>query len=186
MRSRPTTRVPPQTSDEDLWAAAQQGDEAAFGHFYRRHRLLALRIAGRICGGEAEDAVQAAFLSTWRNRGSFSPAKGSARNWMLAAVRNRAIDTLRKTERRRDNPTREGLDEVEDPVRTEEAAVERETARELRAAIAELPIRQRQVLALGYFAGLSQSEIASTLGLPLGTVKGRSRAALQGLATVAT
>jgi RNA polymerase sigma-70 factor (ECF subfamily) len=175
-----------QQSDEELWVVAQAGDEVAFERFYRRHRRLALAVAARICGDEAEDAVQAAFLSIWRNRASYSEAKGSARNWTMAVVRNRAIDAVRASQRRRESPVGESLAGVPDPVRTEELAVERETAHELRAAIAGLPIRQRQVLELGYFSELSQSEIAAALGLPLGTVKGRSRAALRGLSTVAS
>ncbi len=172
-------------TDLDLWNAAQAGDEAAFASFCRRHRSGALLIAGRICGSEAEDAVQAALLSSWRNRGSYRVGRGSVRNWFFAIVRNRAIDAVRRNDRRRENPTWDGFPEPTDPIRTEDLAIEHDTARELRGAVADLPERQRQVIELGYFSELTQTEIAARLGLPLGTVKGRNRAALRGLATVA-
>lgn len=174
-----------QTSDEELWRAARGGDEVAFERFYRRHHRLALRVAGGICPAEAEDAVQAAFMSAWRARDSYDPSRGSARTWMMGVVRNRAVDAVRSRQRRRETPTGERLDEVEDALRIEQDAVDRETARELKAAVAGLPDRQRTVVELNFFAGHSQSEIARRLGLPLGTVKGRSRAALRDLAQLA-
>jgi RNA polymerase sigma factor (sigma-70 family) len=172
-------------SDEDLWSAAQAGDAAAFERFFVRHRPLALHIARQICGEAAEDAVQAAFLSVWRARASYSVEKGSVRNWLMTTVRNRAIDVVRSHKARREVPAGEHLPDIEDPVLTEEIALRRATSRVLRTAMAQLPDRQRQVLELGYIEELSQSEIARALGLPLGTVKGRSRLALQRLAAVA-
>ncbi len=180
------TPGPTHTNDEHLWARVQSGDESAFDVFYRRHRRPAVQIARRICGDGAEDAVQAAFLSTWRNRASFDPGKGCVRSWLMGAVRNRSIDVVRKNNRRRlEVPAGEAVIEVEDPLRTDEVVFGRATARALRAAIAELPTRQRQVVELGYVSELSQSEIARTLDLPLGTVKGRRRAALEQLTAIA-
>jgi RNA polymerase sigma-70 factor (ECF subfamily) len=181
--SATATRPPP--SDKDLWAAVRAGDEAAFELFYIRHRPVAVQIARRICGEAAEDAVQAAFLSIWRSRASYSAGRGSARAWLMTTVRNRAIDVARANKTRREVAAGERLPDVEDPVRTEEVALGRATSDVLRTAISQLPARQRQVVELGYIAELSQSEIARTLGLPLGTVKGRSRLALKRLAAVA-
>ena len=172
-------------TDEELLGAAGEGDKSAFERFYRRHRRLALRVAGTICPAEAEDAVQAAFLSAWSARGSFDPARGGARNWMMGVVRNRAIDAARSRGRRREAPTGKDFANVADPPEIEQDAIDRETARDLNAAIAKLPDRQRRVVELNFFSGHSQSEIARDLGLPLGTVKGRSRAALRGLAGLA-
>lgn len=186
MKPNPSSRAKVEPSDEVLWTAVKAGDEASFASFYRRHRQHALSVSRRICGDAAEDAVQAAFLSIWRNRASYSADRGRASSWLMAAVRNRSIDVVRmKNRRQREVLGVEGLIEAEDPLRTEDVAFGRATAQSLRAAIAELPIRERQVVELGYIGELSQSEIAYTLGLPLGTVKGRSRAALQRLATVA-
>ena len=168
--------------DEELWARVQTGDEAAFEVLFHRHHGLAVQIARGICGDGAEDAVQAAFLSTWRNRASFDPGKGCVRSWLMGAVRNGSIDVVRKTNRRKPEvPAGEAVNEVEDPLRTDDVVLGRATTRALRAAIAKLPTRQRQVVELGYLSELSQSEIARTLGLPLGTVKGRRRAALKQL-----
>ena len=186
MNPAPVKTIPSEPSDADLWGRVQAGDEAAFEAFFHRYRGLAVQIARGICGEGAEDAVQAAFLSTWRNRASFDPSKGCARSWFMGAVRNRSIDALRKSNRRRlEVPAGETVVEVEDPERTEEVVFGRATARALREAIAELPTRQRQVVELRYASELSQTEIASRLGLPLGTVKGRSRAALQQLTALA-
>lgn len=186
MKSAAARPNAPHLNDEDLWARVQSGDEAAFEVFFRRHRGLAVQVARRICGDGAEDAVQAAFLSTWRNRASFDPGKGCVRSWLMGAVRNRSIDVVRKTNRRKlEVPAGEAVIEVEDPTRTDEVVFGRATARALRAAIAKLPTRQRQVVELGYVSELSQTEIARTLGLPLGTVKGRRRAALEQLTATA-
>lgn len=174
-----------QVTDEALMGAATKGDRCAFESFYRRHRLLALKVAGTICPDEAEDAVQAAFLSAWRARGSYDPARGGARNWMMGVVRNRAIDAVRSRSRRRETSAGEILAALPDPLQVEQDAIDREAARELNAAVARLPETQRRVVELNFFAERSQTEIARDLGLPLGTVKGRSRAALRGLAGVA-
>ena len=172
-------------SDEALWAAVQEGSEAAFEHFFQRHRPLAVRIAAGICGAEAEDAVQAAFLSAWRSRMAFSTAKGSPKTWLMAVVRNRAIDTFRSVSRRRETLGADPEAHFVNSVDPDVLVVERDTAQRLRAAMTDLPDKQREVLELGYFSELSQSEIAGTLGLPLGTVKGRSRLGLKKLAAVA-
>lgn len=185
MQLGPSTAASIEPSDEVLWTAVRAGDEAAFASFYRRHRQRALSIASRICGEAAEDAVQAAFLSIWRNRASYTADRGRASSWLMATVRNRSIDVVRTKNRRpREVRWTEGVNEPEDPVGTEDVVFAHATAYSLRAAIAELPIRERQVVELGYISELSQSEIALTLGLPLGTVKGRSRAALARLAAV--
>ncbi len=172
-------------SDEALWAAVQQGNEVAFEHFVTRHRPLALRIAGRVCGVHAEDAVQTAFLAAWRSRMTFNPAKGSAKAWVMTVVRNRAVDMFRSASRHPEKVEPDTTCQLEDSVRTDVVVEQRETAKNLHAAMAKLPESQRTVLALGYFSELSQSEIAHRLGVPLGTVKGRTRLGLTKLAGAA-
>lgn len=170
-------------SDEALWDAAQSGQQAAFEQLYRRHEAIARRVAARICGRDAaEDAVQAAFLSLWRNRAAFHPSRGSLRNWILGAVRNRAIDVLRDQRRRRPEQTvEEDHPEPPDTRLTDVEVATRETGTAVRDAVAELPLPQRQVIELAYFGEYSQAEIASTLRIPLGTVKGRTRLAFEKL-----
>lgn len=171
-------------SDEELVRRAQTGDMPAFEQVYRRHHPLAVSLATRICGCvDAEDATQAAFISIWRNLGSYSPDHASVKTWLLSIVRHRAIDILRK---RRAKPqvaisSVEAGPEQEDPIRTESLVVQRDESRAVRRAVAELPDSQRRVIELAYFDELSQSEIARALKVPLGTVKGRARLGMKKL-----
>jgi RNA polymerase sigma-70 factor (ECF subfamily) len=171
-----------QHSDEELWSAALNGDQSGFEQLYRRHEAAAQRIAARICGpGAAEDAVQAAFLSVWRSRATFDPSLGTVRSWILAVVRNRAIDSLRERKRTSSHVTQEHLPEQPDGRLTETEVLARETGAAVREAVAHLPPAQREVIELAYFREYSHSEIASALQVPLGTVKGRTRLAFEKL-----
>lgn len=168
-------------TDEQLLARAHDGDGRAFDEVYRRLRPAAIGLAGQICGrGAAEDAVQAAFLSAWTAVARYNPARGSGRSWVLSIVRNRAIDVLRE-QSRRGGRTTELEFEPEDPERTEALVARQEMGRDVRKALGSLPEDQRQVLELAYYSELSQQEIASTLHVPLGTVKGRARLGLRKL-----
>ena len=169
-------------TDENLWAAAQDGEQLAFEQLYRRYEATALRVASRVCGRDAaEDSVQAAFLSLWRGRSTFNPAVGSLRSWILTAVRNRAIDALRERSRPIHRVAERRDSEEADAHLTEVEVAIRETGAAVREAVAELPPAQRQVIELAYFGEYSHSEIASALRLPLGTVKGRTRLAFEKL-----
>jgi RNA polymerase sigma-70 factor (ECF subfamily) len=171
--------------DEELVSLVQAKDPAAFEVFYDRHGGAAYSLAHRIVGerGAAEDVAQEAFLSLWRSRAVYDRARGSVRAWVLGIVRNRAIDALRRDAR----PGVPQLDHDDDAVlegrpaeeRTDAEAVRRETAREVRGALVELPNDQSKVIELAYFGGFSHSEIAGMLGMPLGTVKGRMRLGLE-------
>lgn len=168
-------------TDEDLIRRAQAGDASAFEQVYHRHHRQALNLATRICGlDDAEDAAQAAFVALWRSLGRYQPDRGSVRTWLLAMVRNRAIDVLRAKPRVTIGSIDAGP-EQEDPVRTESLVARREESRAVRRAVAGLPDAQREVLELAYFNELSQSEIARSLQLPLGTVKGRTRLGMKKL-----
>lgn len=167
-------------TDEELLGRAREGDDRAFDEVYRRVRPGALAVATQICGrAAAEDAVQSAFLSAWTAVGRYRPERGSARSWLLSIARNRAIDVLR--EQRRRGPVTELEFEPEDPERTETLVARAEMSRNVRRALLSLPADQREVLELAYYSELSQAEIASTLHVPLGTVKGRARLGLRKL-----
>jgi RNA polymerase sigma-70 factor (ECF subfamily) len=172
-------------ADEDLMALVREGDDGAFEIVYDRHKSAAFSLAYRIAGtrGVAEDVVQEAFLSLWRSGARYDRTRGSVRTWVLGIVHNRAIDGIRRAQvhdKRRASD--EGIDErFEAPNRTDEQVAQRGEAEEVRTALSELPQDQSKVLELAYFGGFSQTEIATMLDTPLGTIKGRMRLGLRKL-----
>lgn len=165
-------------SDEALPALVAGGDEAALAELYDRFGRVAYGLALRIVrdANLAEDAVQDAFLAAWRTAASFDPRRGKASTWLLTIVHRRAVDVVRREERRRAEP----LDA--EPASVGESADDTSELREQRqavqAALAQLSPDQRQALELAYYGGLSQTELAERLGVPLGTVKSRMFTAL--------
>lgn len=171
-------------SDEELIRRVAHLDSAAFATLYDRHNGAAFSLARRILGPSgSEDAVQEAFMNLWRSARRFDGRRGSVRVWLLGMVRNRSIDAVRsRTVRDR---RRAGVEVIEDrfPTRasTEEQVIAAERSAAARAALEALPAEQRQVLELAYYGGWTQAEIAERLGLPVGTVKGRTRLGLDKL-----
>jgi RNA polymerase sigma-70 factor (ECF subfamily) len=171
-------------ADEDLMPLVERKDPAAFEVVYDRHGGAAYSLAYRIVGNRntAEDVAQEAFLSVWRSGARFDRTRGSVRTWLLGVVRNRAIDVLRRDAGRAPAVSLEleGVPEQESQFeRTDAEALRREAAREVRGVLSELPSDQVQVVKLAYFGGLTHAEIAEVLGMPLGTVKGRMRLAME-------
>jgi RNA polymerase sigma-70 factor (ECF subfamily) len=174
-------RIEPPTN-RDLMRRVQADDTDAFSVLYDRLAPSALRVAGVVCADvdRARDAVQEAFLSMWRGRASYRSESGAVESWIFGIVRNRAIDGLRR-ERRHVSVSALGdgiADEVSAPGDVEAQAVVDDDARRLRVMLADLPVAQREVIALAYFGQLSHTEIAEQLSLPVGTVKGRMRLGL--------
>lgn len=162
-------------------------DETALGALYDRWMRSLYSLVFHLLkdADEAEDVVEETFWQAWRKASSYEPSRGAVSTWLLTIGRRRALDRLRAKGRRREEPlTGEagGLAGIAAPGADPSAAVE---ASELRtnvlAALRELPEEQREVLDLGYFQGLSQTEIADATGQPLGTVKTRMRLAMQKL-----
>lgn len=160
-------------TDEELLAAIAAGDERALASLYDRFGKVAYGLALRVLRDQAlaEDAVQDAFLGAWRTAAGFDPRRGNAQTWLLTMVHRRAVDLVRREERRRT----EQLDDapVDVGASTEDEASVREQRRTVQAALAELPDDQREALELSYYGGLTQAELAERLGIPLGTVKSR-------------
>jgi RNA polymerase sigma-70 factor, ECF subfamily len=186
MRPARDTRPPERLADEELAALVDAKDPAAFEVFFDRHGGAAYSLAHRIVGDRqlAEDVTQEAFLSIWRSSARYDPARGSVRSWTLGVVRNRAIDALRRASvpaPKLDLDDAALLEAQAAPERTESEALRRDTARRVRGAVGRLPPEQSQVITLAYFGGFTHSEIASMLGTPLGTVKGRMRLGLEKL-----
>ena len=164
----------------------QAGCPHAFELLYDRHGGAAFSLAYRMVGSRsaAEDVTQESFLSIWRSRLRYEPARGSVRTWVLGIVHNRAVDALRRStvqERRLMVSAEEAAERREAPERTELEAARREEAASVRSAIEELPHEQSQVIELAYFGGFTHSEIADMLQTPVGTVKGRMRLGLEKL-----
>jgi RNA polymerase sigma-70 factor (ECF subfamily) len=184
---RPAAPAPEaRQSDAELMRRVRDGDARAYDVLVRRHRPAVRSLARYACGPDlADDVMQAAFVSLWENRAKFDVDRGSVRAWLLAIVRHRGIDQLRMRATRIRHTTsideRAWFELPDDGVVSEPAhlQVERaESGAQLHQALRRLPPDQRQVIDLAYFEGLSQQQIADRLGVPLGTVKGRSRLAL--------
>jgi RNA polymerase sigma-70 factor, ECF subfamily len=183
---RRNSRPPERLADEELAELVDAKDPVAFEVFYDRHGGAAYSLAHRIVGDRqlAEDVIQDAFLSIWRSRARYDPTRGSVRSWTLGVVRNRAIDALRRTSGsapKLDLDDAALLEAQAAPERTESQAIRRDAAERVRGAVGKLPPEQSEVITLAFFGGFSHSEIASMLGAPLGTVKGRMRLGLEKL-----
>jgi RNA polymerase sigma-70 factor (ECF subfamily) len=170
---------PQRLADEDLMVRAQRGDPRAFEVIFDRHGGPAFSLAYRMCGSrqQAEDIVQDTFLSLWRQGATYRPARGSVRSWVLATVRHKAIDAFRHQSAKsgRDVCDDAAAERMPGSQRTDAEAERRDDAQHVRSALWELPDEQRRVIELAYFGGFSHGEIATMLGLPPGTVKGRMR-----------
>ena len=160
----------------------QRGDARAFEAIYDRHGSAAFSLAYRIAGNRsaAEDIVQEAFLSVWRSSVRYKPERGNLRSWLLSVVHNRAIDSIRRSVvNTRNTVDAEGIEERKAaPELTDVEAFRREEAQTVRSAMEQLPSDQLRVVELAYFGGFTHSQIAEMLSMPLGTVKGRMRLAL--------
>jgi RNA polymerase sigma-70 factor (ECF subfamily) len=169
------------TSDAELLHAIAGGDEQALASLYDRYRVILFSLVLRILHSrdEAEDVLQELFLQVWKRASDFDEARGRPFTWLVTLARSRAIDRLRSlasreravTESARTAGPDEWSDAVDDAIRSEESAV-------VRRALAELPEDQRRALLLAYFEGLTQTEIATRLGAPLGTIKTRMRSGM--------
>jgi len=173
-----------EATDELLLLGLARADERALGTLYDRYGSRARGLAYRVLGerGAAEEVVQEAFLGIWRRAESFTPGRGSAERWILAIVHHRAIDRLRAGAGRAGAEIPLDLCDrvlaVDDPWPEVEQLLRRDA---LRHWLATLPDDQRRILELAYFAGYSQREIVALTGVPLGTVKARTRLAFKKL-----
>lgn len=162
-------------SDEALVALVARGDEDALAELYDRVGRIAYGLALRILRDErhAEDAVQEAFLQVWRSAATFRPERAKASTWVLTLVHRRAVDLVRREERRQADPLTDDSAAVAAAEQTDEAAWLRFERERVQTALKQLPDLQREALELSYYGGFSQSELAERLGVPLGTIKSR-------------
>jgi RNA polymerase sigma factor (sigma-70 family) len=171
-------------SDEALVALIGHGEEVALAELYDRYGRVAFGLALRIVRDHAlaEDVVQEAFLAVWRSASRFLPERAKASTWILTLVHRRAVDLVRKEERRRAEP----LESVTAPTAedSQETAWLRFERERVQKALRTLPDQQREALELAYYGGFTQSELADRLGQPLGTIKSRMFAGLSRLREV--
>lgn len=176
--------------DAELVARLARGDEAALEPLYDRYGKLIYSLAMRVVRdtAAAEEVVQEVFVRLWRSAASFDPARGHVHAWLMRITHNLALNEVR---RRQSRPVAAASDDWESSSAT---LVDQDAARDpthmatlneraalVRAALMELPSAQRQAIALAFFGGLSQAEVAAATGDPLGTVKSRIRVGMQRL-----
>jgi len=167
-----------EASDEQVLEAVGRGDHDALGVLYDRFGSLAYGLAFRILRDRAlaEDAVQEAFLAVWRSADGYKRERAKPSTWILTVVHRRAVDLVRREERRRGEPLESAPEPTSSPA--DEDATLRGRRAAVQAALSQLPGDQRQALELAYYGGLTQSELAKRLGVPLGTIKSRMFAGL--------
>jgi RNA polymerase sigma-70 factor, ECF subfamily len=171
---------PAADGDRELLLRIAEGDRLAFEQLYHRYVRPVFGLALRRLGdrGRAEDAVQETFAAVWRSARSYRPDRGPAAPWLYAVARNAITDRLRaRTETPAELPDRPSTDDG-----PPELAESGDVAWRVHRALHELPGPEREVIELAYWSGFSQSEVASFLNIPLGTVKTRTRSGLSRLA----
>jgi RNA polymerase sigma-70 factor (ECF subfamily) len=183
---RPPATAAERARDRELLARVAAGDVAALRILYDEHAPRAMAIATRVLRSlqDAEDVVQETFLDLWRRAGQFDPHRGGAVAWVVTIARSRAIDRLRAlgTAGRAVEEAAEGGELVPAAFPAPHLEAERRRDRDrVGRALEALPPEQRRTIELAYFEGLSQTEIASRTGSPLGTVKMRVKLAISKL-----
>lgn len=172
--------------DAALVELVGKSDHEALGVLYKRHGAICYRLARRITVNDAlaEDAVQETFTGLWRDPSAYLPGHGSVRSWLLGLTHHKAVDFVRRETAQQRRQNAEAAERALDPPAGDpaEQAWAGIRAEKVRAALAELPEAQRHALALAYFGGYTQREIADLTGAPLGTVKTRMFAAMRRLA----
>lgn len=177
------TPNPERQRDVELLALVARGDERAFAQFYQRcaDGLYGLALKMMNDSAEAEDVLQDGFSYMWKKADTYDPARSSPFTWAVMIVRNKAIDRLRSRQRQArivEKATTEFLHFTDADDASAREPVRREQCAEVRAALAEIPGDQKQVVELAFFGGLTHEQIAQRLDAPLGTIKARIRRGL--------
>ncbi len=183
----PVRRPDDADGDAELMRRIRSGDRSAVDDLYARFRRPAFALARRILADDAlaEDVLQEVFLSVWRDPAAFDRARGSVASWLLAVVHHKAVDLVRREEsQRRRQVQAEDEMALDAPMATrdvEDDAWSRVVGEQVRTAMGLLSPPQREALALAYYGGYTQREVAALTGTPLGTVKTRMLAGMRRL-----
>ena len=178
---------PDAASDETLLAAVASRQEAAFETLYGRHAAAVMAIVSRMVRdpGVAAEITQTTFLRLWSGASRIEPRPGRLRPWLITVGRNLAQDWLRRNRRMAPSADAEVLHEIVSDQRVEDCVIMQDHADRVRDVVSELPADQRLIIELAFFASLTQVQISLTTGIPLGTVKSRTRLGMQRLRTLA-
>jgi RNA polymerase sigma-70 factor (ECF subfamily) len=170
-------------SDHGLLALVARGDRDAFARLYDLYAGPAYSLALRVVRDRdlAADVVQEAFLAIWNQASKFDSSRGQPSTWILTVTHHKAVDTVRREERRRADAIEEARDIPDASLPVEDQAWQGVEREQVRAAMSKLPDPHREVLELAYFAGYTQSQLAERLAVPIGTVKSRTFAAMNAL-----
>jgi RNA polymerase sigma factor (sigma-70 family) len=170
-------------SDHGLLALVGRGDREAFARLYDMYSAAAYSLAARIVRDRdlAADVVQNVFLAVWTGATQFDAGRGQPSTWIMTMTHHKAVDMVRREQRRRTEPIDLAAELAATGVPVEEQAWRGVARDNVRVALARLPDPHREVIELAYFAGYTQSELAARLALPIGTVKSRTFAAMRAL-----
>lgn len=166
-----------QSDDLAVVRRLASGDAEALGALYDRFAPMLLAVARRIlgAGGEAEEVLQETFLQAWNQAERYDPARSSVSTWLVLIARSRALDRFRSRDARGRAADAAAFQPApETSGGAEESVLHQERRKRVREVLQSLPAEQREVLELAFFEGLSQTEIATRTGAPLGTVKTRA------------
>lgn len=174
-----------QLTDSELWFALCSGQTDALGQLYDRHASLVYGVSLKVLGNaqEAEDLTQDIFVKL-AERAGYDPNRGTLRTFLMILTRSRAIDRLRSRQSTQKSKQRWQADHVPSTLLSADDMIKDERSEDIKAALAQLPKQQQQVLHLAYYEGFTQAAIAERLEAPLGTVKARARRGLLKLRTI--
>jgi RNA polymerase sigma factor (sigma-70 family) len=174
--------------DASLGKLIASHDAGALEELYDRHGAACYGLARRVVTDEqlAQDVVQEVFLAIWRGAATYDGSRGTLSTWLYALTHHKSVDAVRRAQRHSGRRASEDalITEPDPSPGVDEQALASVRRDQVRAALADLPEPQRRALMLAYFGGYSQSEIAALTGIPLGTVKTRTLAALRRLRSV--
>ena len=186
-RLRSAEQLNQDAADQELMRGVLAADEAAFAGFYRRFAPGVFSMVHEILHDqkEAEDVVQESFVQMWKKASTYDPNRSGLFTWAVMISRNRALDRLRSRQRRGRTLEAAAAESAAAPIEMAEQADEllgqSEERTRIRTALSHLPDAQRNAIDLAFFRGLTQAEISTQLGEPLGTIKARIRRGLMAL-----
>jgi RNA polymerase sigma-70 factor (ECF subfamily) len=181
----PASNVPREDTRQSAWKALvermAQGNHSALSDLYDQSSGILYSLAVRIVRNpeDAEEVLHDAYLRAWRYACAYTEDRGSVFAWLVLMTRTSAIDRLRATRRHKNTNALDSSSDAESPaISPETEVVSNQRAQRIKDAMRNLPIEQREAIELAFFSGLTHSELATRLGVPLGTVKTRIRTGL--------